>query len=289
LNPAQQQGPSLVATLKQRFVQEIIYKLDNWTIIKLLGGSAFIVTAIIWFFYKIILSRIGQAGQHSYDKRLEDLKGEISKNNTLLNSVVQNYFSSSQKLLDKKIKAYDLLWSSILNIKDNFPSGISAVYQLLIDSDIEKVDAYKNLNENTTLGPVLRNYTMEKEMQSFIDNGKILLPHKPYLSDESYKLYYTYQGLTGRVTHQFIWEYSKSKLYNWKKDEHLKSVLKITLTDKEIDYIKSLQLGAFTTLIDLLEYKILQDIRSNLNIKHSAEDTIEYLKDIEQILGKTKK
>ena len=203
-------------------MQEIIYKLDNWSIIKLLGGSAIVITAIIGFFYKIILTRIGQAGQHNYNKKLEDLKGEISKNNSLVNSIVQNYFSSSQKLLDKKIQAYELLWSSILNIKENLPSGISAVYQLLADSEIEKVDAFKNINTNTTLGPVLRNYSMEKEMKNFIDNGKALLPHKPYLSDESYKLYYTYQGLTGRVTHQFIWKYSKLKLYNWKKDEHLK-------------------------------------------------------------------
>ena len=270
-------------------MQEIIYKLDNWTIVKLLGGTAVILIGIIALFTKLFLTKVSQAGQHHYDKRLEDLKGEINKNNGILNSVIQNYFSFSQKLLDKKIQAYDLLWTSILNIKDQLPSGISLVYQLLIDDEIEKPKAFEDLNNNPKMGPILRSYNIDKEMKNFVDNGKLLMPYKPYLSDTSYKLYYTYQGLTGRLTHQFIWDYSKSKIYNWKKDENLKSILRITLTDKEIEYIKSLKIGAFAALTDLLEYKILQDCRNNLNIKYTADDTIEYLKAIEKILSATKK
>jgi len=269
-------------------MQEIIYKLDNWTIIKLLGGSTVILTALLVLFSKFFLMRLSQVGKYQFDKKLEDLKGEIKKNNGILDSVVQNYFSTSQKLLDKKIQAYDLLWNSIINIKDQIPSGISIVYTLLIDEEIEKVTAFKDLNNNPKLGPILRSYSIEKDMSYYINNGSSLKPHKPFLSDTSYKLFYTYQGFIGRLTFSFIENYSKSTIYNWKKDKDLESILAITLSDKEIEYIKGVRLNAFTALTDLLEYKILQDIRSNLNIKYTVDDTIEYLKDIEKILSVSK-
>ena len=138
------------------------------------------------------------------------------------------------------------------------------------------------------MGPLLRSYDTNEEMKVFVDNGKILMLYKPYISDRSYKLYYSYQGLIGRVTHQFIWEYSKLKVFDWKKDKGIEDILKITLTEKELDYVKSLKIGSLNTLIDLLEYKILQDFRDALNIKDSTSDTISYLKDIEQILNTSK-
>lgn len=269
-------------------MQELIYKLDNWTIIKLLGGVAVVLIAIIGFFSKYLLTRLTQSSQHSYNSEIENIRGEISKNNSFLTSLIQNYFSSSQKILDKKIQAYELLWTSILKIKESFPGGISLVYQLLPDYEIEKENAFEDLNTNPKMGPLLRSYDMDTEMKKLVDNGKSLLDLKPYISDNSYKLFYTYQGLIGRITHKFIWDFQKSKLYDWKKDDALKSILKVTLTDKELSYIMSIKITALNSLTELIEYKILQDFRNSLNIKDSTNDTVEYLKDIETILNKTK-
>lgn len=161
-------------------MQEIIHKIDAWTIIKLLGGTAVVLIAILGAFYKLILTRLNQVGQHHYDKKLEDLKGEITKSNGILNSIIQNYFSSSQKLFDKKIQGYELLWSSVLKIKNQFPSGISMVYQLLADEEIEKSDAFKSLNNNPKLGPLLRTYSLDEEMKKLVDNSTVLNFSKPY-------------------------------------------------------------------------------------------------------------
>jgi len=270
-------------------VQELLYKIDNWALIKLLGGITLVLTAVIGFFSKYFLAKFTQSTQHAYDGKLEDIKGAISKNNNYLNSLVQDYLSSSQKILDKKIQAYELLWSCILTIKKNFPGGISLVYQLLPDSEIEEIDAFKKLDTNPKMAPILRSYKMDEEMLKMANNGNNLMTLKPYLSDASFKLFYTYQGLIGRVTHMFIWEYEKGKLYDWKKDNYLFDILKITLTEKELAYIKGIQISSLDSLKDLLEYKILQDFRNSLNIKDSTNDTVEYLKNLENILSISKK
>jgi len=270
-------------------MQQIIYKIDNWALVKLLGGVALVFTAIIAFSFKYLSVRLTQLSQHGYNRDLEDVKGDILKNNGLLNSLVENYFSSSQKILDKKIEAYELLWSCILSIKESFPAGISLVYQLLTDSEFEKIKAFEDLNSNPKMGPILRSYKMEIEIAKMIDNGKKLSSLKPYISDSSFKLFYTYQGLIGRVTHKFIWDYENKILYNWKKDGNLDTILSITLTKKELNYIKKdINIGALNSLIDLLEYKILQDFRNSLNIRETTTDTVEYLKDFEKILTTSK-
>ncbi len=286
--PAERKAVAVSCNAKRHFVQELIYKMDNWTIIKLLGGISLVLTAIIGFFSKYILTRLTQSSQHSYNSEIETIRGEIIKNNSFLTSLIQNYFSTSQKILDKKIQAYELLWTTILKIKDTFPSGIALVYQLLPDYEVEKENAFEDLNNNPKMGPVLRSYDMDTEMKKLVDNGKALLEFKPYISDNSYKLFYTYQGLIGRITHKFIWDYEKKKLYDWKKDDALKGVLKVTLTDKEMDYIMSIQITSLNSLTELIEYKILQDFRNCLSIKDSTNDTVEYLKDIETLLKKSK-
>lgn len=267
-------------------MNEIIYTIDNWTLIKSLGGFAVVFSGIILFFSNYVTDRLKQSSQHVFDKRLEELKGDVTNNSNFLNSLVENHFSSSQKILDKKIQAYELLWDCILKIRQSFPAGISLVYQLMSDEQIEMTDAFETINNNRKMGPQLRKYDMDEEMGKMIDNSKPLVNLKPYISDSSYQLFHTYQGLIGRVTHQFIWDYSKEKLYNWKKDASLVKILKVTLSMDELKYVMSLKIMGLNTLTELIEYKILQDFRASLNIQNSTNDTVQYLKDLTTIVRK---
>jgi hypothetical protein len=258
--------------------------IDDWTIVKLLGGSALIMASFTALISKMLSTKIEKTINHNYDKKLQNLKGEIDRNNSILNSTIQNYFSSSQKILDKKILAYEIVWNSILQIKKDFPAGVLVVHQLITDSELEKEDAHKTLNDNEMIGTLLRSYNGQKEVEKMLNDDE-LLKYKPYLSDQTYKLFYTYRALIGRVTHSFILEFNKGLIYHWKKDESLKKILEVTLTSQELNYVFEIQLDSLSRIIELVEYKILQDFRSSLNIKDSTNDSIKYVKDIEEILN----
>lgn len=268
-------------------MQELIYKIDNWSLIKLLGGFSAILIAFIVFLGKYLSNRLIQSSQYLYDSRIEKIRGEIIKNNGFLDSLIQNHFSSSQKILDKRILAYELLWKTIIRIRDGFPAGVSLVYQLLPDSRIESKSAFQELNENKKMSPLLNSYDIDIEMNKIVEIANSIHDFKPFISDNSYKLFYTYQGLIGRITHNFIWEFNNGKLYNWKNDDALKSILKITLSDKEVSYIMNLKIAALDSLIELIEYKIIQDFRKSLNIIETTVDTIEHIQGLEKMLQKS--
>jgi len=265
-------------------MQEVIYEISNWTILKFLGGFTIVISAVMAFFSKYLLTRLTQSSQHAYNTEIEKIRGEIGKHNNLLTSIIQNHLSSSQKILDKKIQAYEMLWSNILEIRNNFPSGISLVYQIFMDDELAKDDAFEMLNNNPKMGPIFRSYNTDSEIKKNVEGKKSLLKLRPYISDDSIKLYHSYEGIIGRITYKFIWDYAKNRVYNWKKDNAFKSILALSLTDKEINYIMDTKIHALHSLIELIEYKILQDFKKNLNIKESETDTINYLKQIEALM-----
>lgn len=188
----------------------------------------------------------------------------------------------------KKTQAYEELWTSIIELKSFIPTGINLVYTIFTDEELNDIKAYENLQKTKTIGLLLKTYRQDVEMKKFGDTQNDLMKFQPYVSDKMYKLFFVYRAFVGRITYRFIVEFEIEKIYNWKSDKSLRDLLMIVLTEKELTYIYSIKISALQNLIDLLEYKILQDFRTSLNIKDSANDSIEYLKDIEKIFRMSK-
>ncbi|MDD2287973.1 hypothetical protein [Lascolabacillus sp.] len=242
----------------------------------------FVALAIMTLLYRSIQTRIKQSGQHGYDKKIEEIRGEITKNNETLNAVVQSYFTSSEKLLDKKVEACSTLWQSTLNIRDMFPSDLYLIYQIYTNEELESPDMFDLIN-HAPLTNGLSRYNIDNTVKPILNVSKSLSSHKPYLNDTSYRLFSVLQGATARILDQFISHYEISKIYNWRKDKALVNLLNIALKDDVLKYIIELNLASLRAVMDTIEYEILQEIRDSLNIKHSTEDTIKYLKEVEQL------
>ncbi|GLB52278.1 hypothetical protein NBRC110019_13170 [Neptunitalea chrysea] len=78
-------------------MEDIIYKIDNWTIVKILGGVAVVLTAILTFFSNYFLTKFRQREQHNLNKKIENLKGELSKQQSTYSSIIDNYFNNSDR------------------------------------------------------------------------------------------------------------------------------------------------------------------------------------------------
>lgn len=253
--------------------------MDNWTIVKLLGGLSVILTGITIFISNYLKKIMERSVDYKFEKKLEGFKGEIEKNNLFISSIIQNYFSSSQKILDKKIQAYEELWLSMIKIKSVIPSGINLTFQILTDEELNDTKAYSNL-QNLSIN---LDYNADVEMKKLFDIEDNLMKFQPYISDKIYKLFFVYRSVIARVIHQFISTYKSKKVYNWKNDQGISNLLAIVLTEKETKYVYSLPFTSFPNLLDLLEYKFVQDFRTNLDVKDSTNDSIGYLKDLEKI------
>ncbi|WP_461791556.1 hypothetical protein [Pedobacter sp.] len=232
----------------------------------------------------MLLNRLQQSGKYQGDKKIEFQRGDIAKYNAILSSFFQNHLAASQKIFDTRVKAYEALWEKVLKLKEEFPAGIALVYQLLMDDELNAEDAFQSLDKNPKFGPTLRSYDHDKEMIKLVDSKSLLPKFRPYIADKSHQLFVTYNSLYGRITHSFIWNYQKGILYNWKKDEALISILQISLTANELKFVMQQKSRALNSLAEMLEYKIMADMREQLQISDSQKDSIQYIKDIDRLI-----
>lgn len=90
----------LCAIIKE--MENIIHTIDNWSIIKILGGFTVILSGIIYFFTNVLKTKIENSINYTYDSKLQESKSKFDNFNNLVNSSVQNHFLSSQKIFEKK-------------------------------------------------------------------------------------------------------------------------------------------------------------------------------------------
>gem|GEM_PF-6472525 len=269
-------------------MQEIIYKIDNWTIVKLLGGLALIVTALFTLFGKLFSERLKQIWKTKSDKEIEGLKGEIQKGNSTINSLTLAYLNNFHKIQDKRIEATEKLWNAILELKSGIPSPVGLALNILLDTELSKVMLDKRNQNGESLGELideLSEITSTSYLSSIEQN---VIKYRPFLGDKALLIFYAYQGFIGRTVYNFIKGYKENTLQSWKQDGPTKGLLKSVRTDKELENLYSYKVNSFNLVLQLLETKLLHEIRENLYGKSLTVDTIEYVKSIENILSGSK-
>jgi hypothetical protein len=166
----------------------LFYGVDNWSIFELFGGFTLVLATIARIFYLVINRKIEEAIKHGYNKKIEETKGEINRENGILDSITRNHLLSNQKILDRKIEAYELLWVRILDIKASMPSAISTIHFILTDKEFEDAAEFKRL-DNGKYGPIFRSYDTDTILDQILSKEDKLAVLRPYLSDVSFKLF----------------------------------------------------------------------------------------------------
>lgn len=85
-------------------MEELINKLDNWEIFKLLGGAGIVLTGMIIYVSKLINQRLFQSWKENSEERLEEVKGLINKNNSVVTTLTQQIGQNFQKLMINELK-----------------------------------------------------------------------------------------------------------------------------------------------------------------------------------------
>lgn len=255
------------------------------TIIYYLSIAATISLPLVLFW---IYTKIKGSIEHNYNKQTEELKGEISKNNTLLNSSVQSYFSSSEKLIDKKIEAYRLLWETAQKVKDHILPEMGTIYNIFTNEEIDHPHFFDVIGKESSIIEYTKLMTTE-EIHPVYEASKKVALHRPFISDEAFRLFIVLQIFILRLRHKFIESYIKREIYSWKQDKATVGVLRASLTENEINYVLELDVYSLRSLIDMIEHKIIQTTKRDLNINHTAEDAVQYVRRMEDLFKSVNK
>lgn len=247
-----------------------------------------ITPIIISIFIYAVYSKIKGSIEHNYNKQTEVLKGEISKNNALLNSSVQSYFSSSEKLIDKKIEAYRLLWETAQKVKDHILPEMGTIYNIFTNEEIDHPHFFDVIGKESSIIEYTKLMTTE-EIHPVYEASKKVALHRPFISDEAFRLFIVLQIFILRLRHKFIESYIKREIYSWKQDKATVGVLRASLTENEINYVLELDVYSLRSLIDIIEHKIIQTTKRDLNINHTAEDAVQYVRRMEDLFKSVNK
>lgn len=247
-------------------MEQIINTLDNWSIVKIVGGLTIIVPAIIGFVSYLLQSRLLDRWRANDQKELEILKGTIERNNSVLTSILSK--SQPDFILVKKLDAIEKIWNFAIGTKRNVPASVTLAFSILIDDEFT-MDSLRKYSKGQFENISFENIVMKNKLITDFDNLRYLLPPKLWT------LVFIYQATINRSFHLLVDGYQKGKPVYWKNDESINSMLKTSLEENELNYIYGLKIQSMDVLLNILEYKILNEINKVLTGEAQVEDNLQ--------------
>ena len=262
-------------------MEELINNLDNWALFKLFGGFGVVLSAIVVFLSKLLNDRIVHKWEKNSSQKLEELKGLISKNNSFVSALTQQFGRNFQKVQDKRIEATEHFWDRILKMKSSIPSVVHLCYQILIDEELNK----KTLDRTTSkFGSQISSLSLEDFSSKLKKSYDEINHYRPFISEHLWLLMYAYQGFVGRTVYLLIDGYNRNEIKNWKSDSGIRQIVGTVLTEGELDYILKLKFQAYDSMLQLLEAKILNELKRLISSEELTQNSLMELKKINKII-----
>ena len=262
-------------------MEELINNLNNWNLIKLFGGVGVVLSAIIFFISKVINQKIVHSWQRFSNIEIEELKGAINKNNSVVASLTQQFGQNSQKLLDKRIEVSEVCWDMILKTKSSIPASIYSAYNVYRGEELTK----ERLDESKTgLGLEIGKISKREFQKELFAHSKDISRYRPFISEKLWILMFAYIGFIGRSTNLLIHGYHIGNIVNWKLDSGVVEIALTVIAKEELKYILDMQFYAYDSMLQLLENKILQEIKRLMSSEDLAMDSLKAVEKINQIL-----
>ena len=254
-------------------------------LILILGGWSVIFTGSLGFIGKRIADKLFLKWKSENEEKIEVLKGNITKNNSLLTNLLDIYSTSNQSIQEKRVNSIEILWNSILEIKSNTPSVISFIYDNLTEEERNKLFTsnigydFKTMLENLSMED------LEKKMQPVFEKVE---KHRPFLENKLWLLFYFYYAFVMRSIFIILKGRDQRRIEHWNKDSGIKQYLEIALSKEEMEYISDVKFESYRTIKDLFEQKILNEMLKVTSGIKITEDSLEQIKKLERTLSALK-
>ncbi len=220
------------------------------------------------------------------NKDIEDLKGDIAKNNSIITTLLGQRGQAYQKVLEKKIVSTQTLWECITKIKVAMPSVVIHAYDILTENEFEKGSLK---GANGSFARDIEKLSLKDVFSEFNVISSDLSRLRPFISQKLFLTVYVYHGFISRTIWLLKENFQEDNPKGWRKDVGIQYALKSVLSDEEFDYIyKKIKTHSYSTMLDLLETKIINEINSILSGENLVDDTIAQVIKLSEVLEATK-
>jgi hypothetical protein len=253
----------------------------DWNHIFAVIGKTSVIIVAVWGIAKtLFVDWIKSQWNKRANRQLEDIKGEIARNNSSLNSITGAFLNNYQKVQEKRTEAAQLLWQAVLKIRDGMPNEIALALRVYTDEELKTVASNKNDERNVKI----RNVDFIPFQNLIHDTSKDLEKYKPFISDRCYLYFESYASLIGRYSYKILDGFKKGKLILWTEDAMLKNMAIILTTDEQLKIIFQHQMLSFILLLQVAEKNIISELRDSITGKNIPIDAAEYIRSTNEVL-----
>ena len=265
-------------------MEELLNSIDNWTIIKLVGGLTLVISSLISFIAYFIKDSVINKWKSNYQKELELLKADSAKNNSILNNLTNSishiYLSSNTKRID----ALELVWSNMMRIKENQPNLTMMSYSILIKSEFLKIPYTDNKYTRASVDEFRPEEYFEKHHKLV----KEISVKRPFIGEKLWSIFFTYQAFLGRLNFLLQDGLKKGELTYWHDDlNFIKQVLRMAIKQEEMDKLLVDNITSFHNILNFLEFKAINDINEQITGKRMTEESVNYAIELSKITKNT--
>ena len=228
-------------------------------------------TFMIRNFPNLISKGIVSFVDHRYDRKLEELKGEITTKNTAMQSTVSFLAASQPGFRSKVFSSVESLWIVIENIQKahTAPTGLLA---LLRPDELHNLFGGKQGN----IALVLEEYKDLETLASAMDKAREHISGSEilYVNNRLWTLYEAAFHFHNRVSGLIHKSLKDKNYYDWRHDELAMRILRHAFSDDRTKDIAN-QTSSPKYVIDLLKAEFIKEARNVVRGKTELESVAE--------------
>lgn len=263
-------------------MQQLITAIDGWTLIKVVGGLAVVISAVVGFLAGTLRDYLGHRWRGNQERELESLKHQFSRAEVLLNSLATSGSSAYLATSERRLDHFQKLWNGMMSIKNGYPTLASIAYSVLTRAEIE--------NLPTTSRPSIRAEIALFDPGKYIDFQfgivKDAEASRPFVGQHAWNAFFSYQALHGRLVFLLQDGLAKGKVAYWILDrQFLDQVLAISISRETMTELLKNEAMAFNNVRNFLELAVLADVEAQTSGTAAIKEAVKQAQQLSEAMS----
>jgi hypothetical protein len=240
------------------------------------GLSVGLIAVLAYFFREWIILRLSKSIQHEYNTELEEFKSDLRRQEKEINSVRETALMSAldghRSFNERKAKAIDDLWAGFLETQ-KMVAAVHMISPLKLDKISEDI---KNPIYQEFISSIVKPLNIDPENIS-IENSIRGRSSRPWIPENIWSVYAAYSSVVMEAVVLFKCLDCGLDTRKFINQDPLLKALEKALPDLSIDWNKITN-ASWPTLLEILETKLLMEIRKEVSPKYRDEQALERIK-----------
>lgn len=264
-------------------MNDIFAKIDNWELIKLLGGLTIIISSIISFIAYFIKSYFINKWKSKQQTEIEIIKARFDQNNQLISNLTSSLTNVYLSSNNKRFEYLEKIWVGMMTIKSNMPTIVTTSYSILTKEELINLPK----TDNKYLKASIQSFNAEEYLESNFKINSDLQKCRPFIGESLWIIYFVYQAFIGRLTILIEEGLRKGKITNWHDDfGFINQILNSVITKDQLEKLMS-NSNSFNNVLNFLESIAINDISEQITGKRITDETVKRALEISEILKNT--